>query len=292
MSKRSARGVFGNIISRLGNLFPHDPFEFIINGQTIRSSIPEAVSLSPLVAESLENDNSFCCLQLSDPEIELVHLSYLQQLVLGETIVLEKQCQHAMMKLCSHLHLVDLEKYFFNLWITTTQPTPARQAASLSDAALSDVRGDCASNFPLHSDDELSWLSHDSLASILSDKNIKVESEDWLLRQILSHDRDIGLLEHVQFAYLSADGLAYFAGEFSFVDLTEPIWLSILAGFETLCRSSSKSNPSPRSLKSSQARAPGPAGSAWGGASGFTAKPAGSFGAKPAGIVFGAAQPK
>jgi hypothetical protein len=221
----------------------------------------EAVILSPLVFDSFLNDLSISSVNISESEIETIHFSFLQRLVRGEAIVVKKEMQRPLMKICSHLGNVDLEKYVFNLWSSNSdsnsdsdsnsnQDSESRwdpRAATLSDAALTDARRECALNFAQHSDEEISWLSQNALESILSDAKVRVQSEDWVFEMILSQGRDPSLFEYVQFGYLSLEGILHFVREFSFNDITEAIWLSVLKGIETIRQGSRESKGNPRS---------------------------------------------
>jgi hypothetical protein len=217
-----------NIFHRLKSLFPCDPFTFIVNGTPFATDIFDAVAISPAVYERLCDDMSNTDFTISDDEIDTTHFTYLLALLSGEDFMLNKSMRRPLISLCRQLQNPELEQFFFSLWPFGSSP-PEDVHVSLRDVFLHNPRSVSASNFGMHSADDIALLEIETLHAVLSSDSLKLESEDWLLRLLLF---DLGpqyasLLDYVRYEYLSSEGIALFLDQISFCDVTDAIWNSL-----------------------------------------------------------------
>jgi hypothetical protein len=79
---------------------------------------------------------------------------------------------------------------------------------------------------------ELSQFSVDALDDLLSNTSIRIESEDALLRLILSLDPSYSpLLRHIHFPFLTPDGIRQFCDHFDYRDFFESLWCKFILRF-------------------------------------------------------------
>jgi hypothetical protein len=216
----------------------------VINGTKIESDLFEAALLSPAVHEKLLIDISTKQFAICDHDIDPTDFLSLQRLVCGENVVFCKTARTSLVLLSRRLGNIDLEKFFFGLWLLNSSSSSSTDAISMNIMDLMMTRSTTvsASTFYLHSMEDISLLTVDTLDDILSSDSLRLKSEDVLLKLLLelgsTHSQ---LLRHVRFEFLSNESISDLATTFSYVDLTESIWEGILVRLKGIYDSSIRS---------------------------------------------------
>jgi hypothetical protein len=235
---QSARGrnpsAFASILSgalaRLRATSLLDSFTFIINGAEIVVGFDEAVILCPKAHQHLAADFSLRTFVVEDENINPTHFGLLQQLIAGESFTMRKDMRRSLILLCQRLGNVELEQLLFGLTLPLNSSPSGEVTVNLWNFA--------ASGSPLAIDprlfyrytgDDLDVLDLATLNDILSDDRLRLENEDSLVRILF----DLGpghssLFHHVRFEFLTADGIADFADNFDYTQLTREIWEHLL----------------------------------------------------------------
>jgi hypothetical protein len=200
-------------VSLLQEGLPCGEFTFIVNDKPFRTSIAEAVLLSPAVCDQLQVDACARRFVIWDPEIVSTDFCSVQRLFSGDAdTVLQKSHQKSLIRLSQQLCNVYLERFFFTMWNRCT-----------FDCAmtLSSVFATC-SLVSLRSVSDLLLLSVDALDDLLSSESFLVDSEDALLR-LLAPLRHSLLLRHIRWEFVSAAAIASLCEE-----STESLWLAVV----------------------------------------------------------------
>jgi hypothetical protein len=153
-----------------------------------------------------------------DSEIDSSDFTSLQNLLSGEEITLQKSHQKSLVLLSRQLCNVGFEQLFFGQW-----------SDSVGDISVTLSNGFTArSRVDFQSASHVSLLSVDALDDLLSSESFDVDSEDALLRILLTIKHQ-GLLRHIRLAFLRAETIStLFADPASFCP-TEWLWRSVLA---------------------------------------------------------------
>jgi hypothetical protein len=230
-------------IDRLMDFVAHDSFTFIVEGEHHASTFAEAISLSPIVHESLRSNplhtafvfrgtsiksatfrdfldfaRSRDCVSLSrDGVLSFVSISGQlgnDRLALALLSSLGPDCETDGAPLSSSKALHSVSDF----------PTGGRDG--YFDSAAVDR---CAAKFSSYSTDELRSLGGRTLHRLLSSDCLVVESEDALLRLLL--DLDVNRCDffgYIEVSFLSMEGLGIFLREVTFDDLCESIWSKVV----------------------------------------------------------------
>jgi hypothetical protein len=82
-----------------------------------------------------------------------------------------------------------------------------------------------SSHFYSYSRSDLSLLSIESLSSLLSEDELVIETEDWLLELILELGPSYySLLDYVRYEFLSSNGISQFCDHIDCSEITGKIW--------------------------------------------------------------------
>jgi hypothetical protein len=235
--------MISKTVQRLRSAISCDSFTFIINGTEVESDLLEAVRLSPAVHEQLLADKSTRNFVICDSEIDPRHFSCLQQLISGESISIHRSFRKSLLLLCRQLYNMELEEFFFGLWFDDCSSSLSETITmNLVDVLTRTARSVSASNFYLHSNEDISLLTIDALEDLLSSDSLRIESEDALLRQLLELGSGyLSLVRHIRFEFLSSKGIEFFVAHFRYFDLTESIWEGICVRLKGICDSSIQS---------------------------------------------------
>jgi hypothetical protein len=164
-------------------------FAFVVNGAVIESDIAEAAALSPFVREQLSVD--YCAREfvLCESSVGPSAIASFQNFVSGSAI----SVGHSEVLLSGHFGNARLECHFLVC-------AKAGIAATLSQTVIEKRMAFESADF--------AGLSFEPLDDLLLRSSVMIESEDDLLRVILSFRSYRFLLKHIQPGFLSAESVS------------------------------------------------------------------------------------
>jgi hypothetical protein len=207
---------FPDGLSRVSDVVPSDEFVICVNGEESTLSLVEAVFLSPRVFSALKSDPTIRFLEITDDEIEGKHVVDLLNFVRGGVLKLTKSSRLSLVRLSRELRNRDLTQLFLGV---------------RDDETINERVGDLRIGFDLtvHSRDDLFVVDVDTLEDVFRSDRLRIESEDWLLYLILDLGCEYrGLLDVVKYEFLSPEGLSKFVDHFSYCEMTDDIWTSLV----------------------------------------------------------------
>jgi hypothetical protein len=213
-------------IRRLIDLFAENQFTFVVNGQEHPVRLVEAVLLSPHVASQFKMDNTTQRFVVDDDRLQKDSFSLLVSLIRSERVRITSSSRKSLILLCHKLGNRSLEIFivglpFGPLWneIVVEGGSPAELKTEIDLCSISS--------------EDLSFLDLETLESILSSDNLRIESEDWLLNLILSLGDDyLILLKQIKIEMLSDEGLLLFFDQIEYCDITCEIWNGLVRRFK------------------------------------------------------------
>jgi hypothetical protein len=201
---------------------PSLPFCFVVGGQRYHCSVLTATFLSGRIAGHLMTDPTLRDYQVTTPDCSHCFQQFLM-LGKGFSVPLTRANHLAFLQLSEELENRELYSLITNFLDSLSEKWTDDSDPSLKDwlrrfrdrfALNLDVSHEArfiASNLSSYSSDDLRSLSVDALAMVLSNENIKVETEDWLCRLLLQLDKPFfPLFEFVHFTFVSLPVLAKF----------------------------------------------------------------------------------
>jgi hypothetical protein len=136
--------------------------------------------------------------------------------------------RRSLILLSRHLENSALERLFFNLRFEMVSSEFFIHPFYSSDQTESNAT-DISCNLCSISTEDLSLLDIETLRGILSSESLRIESEDWLLKQLLKLGHDYSMLfEFVRFEFLSNESISLFVDHFEYYELSETIWHGIV----------------------------------------------------------------
>jgi hypothetical protein len=212
---------FQDGIKRIQNVIGSSEFKFVVNGNRVESTIIESVFLSPAVEALLLNDSETREFHIADKDVKLeAFLLILDFIRFGGVSQSSRSfsSQKSLFSICDHLHHHKLKLLAL---ISPDILIPSSDFDIIID--------EFASNFYQHSKSNLLEFPIALLDSILSNRKLKIQNEDWLLDLFLSGGSEfMTLFSHLKVEFLSLNGMKRFCEEIQYCDLTECIWNGIV----------------------------------------------------------------
>jgi hypothetical protein len=189
-----------HLVDALGDIH----FTFAVNWHRYLVSVVEGILLSPHILPDLDHDSTRKAFEINDFRINDRHFSDLLQFVRCETVSISVSSRKSLILLLRHLGNFSLEQVFVGLRFENSSSLIELNIRSSSDFSGSSHSTDLCSL----SIDDFSLVDLATLETILSSEELRIESEDWLLKAILSLGSDhSSLLDFIRIEFLSDEGL-------------------------------------------------------------------------------------
>jgi hypothetical protein len=154
-------------------------------------------------------------LEIEDNSIDCGHVRDLVALVEGKTVKVTASSRLSLIKLSCAFQNSDLTRLLFDL--------PSQ------DSIIESRKTSVGFDLTVHAREELFLLDVDTLGLILTNEELRIESEDWLMKLILELGEGYrSLLSYVKYEFLSAEGLSTFLDNFEHSEMTKDIWCSLV----------------------------------------------------------------
>jgi small GTP-binding protein len=207
-------------IDRLNDLIEGERFNFVINGTECFTTLIESVLISPQVFCLIQSDPTTRLFEISDERIEAQFFSDLIRLIRGEIVRITSGSRKSLILFCRQFGNSSLEKYIFSLKIQNSESEIVVNSNEMEALILGDF-----SSFSIQ---DLSLLDIEILEEMLSDPELRIPSEDWLVHTIIELGSSFsGLFQFVRFEFLSQRGMSELVDNFEYPSLTEKIWIGI-----------------------------------------------------------------
>jgi hypothetical protein len=167
-------------IDRLNEMIERERFTFVVNGNECFVSIVEAILLSPKVFELIQSDPTTNQFEICDEKIETDFFSDFICLIRGEIMKLTSRSRKSMLLFCNHIGNEPLAEFFFSLRITDSKAEIVMNLTEIESSNVFDLT--------LSEIEDFSLIDCETLEEILSNPELRIKSEDWLLRTILKFD--------------------------------------------------------------------------------------------------------
>jgi hypothetical protein len=208
-------------IDRLLEIVDPEEFEFIVNEEHLKSTLAEAVLISPIISERLKADPANHVFHFPTTVIESKQFSAFLDLIRNrEEWKLSSENQAAFLSICNFLGNECLSLIFLQ---------------SISQTSEMNIE-DCAAAFSSYSVNELRNLSKEILHSLLSSPSLTIECEDSLLQTLINLGPDyFEFWCYIEVSFLSTQGISQFVEIFPFEELTESHWKKIVDRLLDVC---------------------------------------------------------
>jgi hypothetical protein len=239
--------ILHSSLDRLLEFVNRDSFTFFVNGESIDSTIAEAISISPSIFELLRSNPlnfSFSITSKSYDSsdfrsfLDFARCRASARIPRGRALSFISICgslgnESLSLALLSSLHRKSAGALRF-----TSSGESGRDSVSGNSAVAAGTRkaicestiDECASQFYSYSAEDLGFLDCETLHRLLSSEFLSIESEDWLLRLLLDLGVDrFDFLGHIEPSFLSSSGLSLFLDEVQFDDVSEAIWSQVIS---------------------------------------------------------------
>jgi hypothetical protein len=232
--------ILQSSMDRLLAFLKSDSFTFLVNGETLESTVAEAISISPRVFELLSANPLNQSFSITSDLIQSADFGlFLSFSRCRDLVRIPRSRILSFVSICG---LLGNEQLSLALLSSLTPLSREPGTKGKGPAICEGTVEECASQFYSYSADNLRFVDRQTLHRLLSSEFLLIESEDWLLRVLL----DIGVdrfefFDHIEVSLLSSSGLSLFVEEVKFDDLSEAIWLQILSRLKGLCPESVKS---------------------------------------------------
>jgi hypothetical protein len=228
-------------IDRLLELLPNEEFTFIVNGEQLKTTLSEAVLISPIISERLKTDpmNREFYIESDEIEIEMKQFSVFIDIIRNRNEwIFSTEDGIAILSICKligndQLSLFVLGSVHCDISSKSLSLNVCKsEVMNISEKSVED----CASKFNSYSTEELRNIPKQLLHSLLSSPSLAIESEDSLLQQLI----DLGseYFEYwcyLEIAFLSTEGISEFAKAFPFEELRSTHWEKIVDRLIGVC---------------------------------------------------------
>jgi hypothetical protein len=265
-------------LERLFYFLKGDVFTFVVNGESLESTVAEAVLLSPNVYESLQSDPNIRTFVVSGDTLNVHSFRHFQDIVLGrDHHCFSNSVGLSFLSLCQLLGNERLSLLFLNvlrllsLSKSTSKSDSDSDSKSVSSAvadssigsvmsntiartdADADGSGDCivfdyvandfcASRFDSHSIKQLQRLDKRTLHNLLGSSSLRINTEETLLQILIDLGSDyFEFFSYLEVSLLSSDGLSLFVDQLPFDELTVDIWSKVVDRLKGICKSDLRS---------------------------------------------------
>jgi hypothetical protein len=220
--------VLQNGIDRLLEIISPEEFEFIVKGEHLKSTLLEAVLISPIISESLKSDPMIREFHIVSDEIEATTFSVFLELIRNrEGWIFLSANEIEFLSICKLLGNESLSLIFLE---SNSQSSNVSECSESGKIEICEKNiEDCASQFSSYSIDELRNLPKQTLHSLLSSDSLKIESEDFLLERLIDLGSDyFEYWNYIEISFLSSEGISQFVKVFPFEELRSSHWEKII----------------------------------------------------------------
>jgi hypothetical protein len=223
MSKRSdppSAWFLGDGITRLIDAIGGINFTFTVNGYGYSVSVIEAILLSSRILPELENDCTRARFEINDSRIDHQYFNDLLQFVRCETVSITASSRRSLLLLSRYLGNASFEQVFFGLQFESALHSIELNFCSPFSSLLADTK-----DLSSMSIEDFSLLDIETIQTILSSEDLRLESEDWLLKAIISLGSNYSsLLDFVRIEFLTEHGIREFFDHFGYCEISEGVW--------------------------------------------------------------------
>jgi hypothetical protein len=223
-----------------------------VKGETMKSTLAEAVLISPIIFGNLQTNpmnrefhfsNDELSPKIFEQFIELIRHRDRNRNPDHGSINFSIEHKLDFLLVCrslgnERLSLIFLDSIHSNHSNLTS--TVNESQSNVSGMIEIDMKGEyyesCASQFYSYSTDELRTLSKQTLHKILSSESLAIESEDTLLLTLIDLGCDYcDFWCYIEISFLSDDGISRFVDTLSFEELTMNLWCKIVSRLIGFC---------------------------------------------------------
>jgi hypothetical protein len=229
-------------VDRLMDFVSRDPFTFVVNREKHESTVLEAISLSPIVHESLRSNPLRALFEFPGTSITSKDFGdFLDFTRSRGCVALSRDRILSFVSISGQLGNDCLAFALFSSVGSGCGVDGAPIAAAAPASAADFLTGDrdgyfdpaavdrCAAKLSSYSVEELRLLDDQTLHRLLSSERLVVESEDALLRLLVALDVNRSeFFGHIEVSFLSMEGLSLFLSKVKFDDLCEEIWSQVI----------------------------------------------------------------
>jgi hypothetical protein len=171
--------IFRQGLQCANDVFDQQEFAFVINGQTVDTSLFEAVMLSPFAYEAFESDRSCNQFTISSDAASASAFSLLRRIAGGAEVTPDASSSRSAIALARALGDRSLELASLALFLGSE---PDAASPLMGRVPLEEI---CAQSFEQCSFDDLLALGVGTLDGILGSESLVISSEDSLLGTLL-----------------------------------------------------------------------------------------------------------
>jgi hypothetical protein len=229
-------------IDRLLELIPNEEFTFIVKGESLKTTLSEAVLISPIISERLKTDPTNHEFYFGSDEIEMKQFSGFIVLIRNRNeCIFSREAEIGLLSICK---LIGNEKLSLLILGSVHCDISSKSLSSYVCELESSEKikicemniEDCASKLSSYSTDELRKLPKQILHSLLSSPSLIIESEDSLLQQLIDLGSDyFEYWDYIEIAFLSTQGISQFVENFPFEELRTSHWEKIVDRLIGVC---------------------------------------------------------
>jgi hypothetical protein len=207
-------------IDRLLEMIQSEDFMFLVKGQEVKSTIAEAVLISPIIFEKLKMNPMDPTFSFVSDEISP------KQLEQFLALIRDHNCESHNFSMKDELDFLSVCKSFGNDRLSLIILCSVH-SNSTSDIVSQKIEFDleididsCASQFSSYSIDEVRNLSKQTLHNFLSSQSLGIESEDSLLQTLIDLGCDyFEFWCYIEVSFLSDEGISRFVDSLRFEEL-------------------------------------------------------------------------
>jgi hypothetical protein len=234
-------------IDRLLELVPNEEFTFIVKGERLKTTLCEAVLISPIISERLKIDPMNREFSIESDEIEMKQfLTFVDFIRTREEYNFSREEELAILSICKmigneRLSLLILESVHCGISNESKSSSDCESGPSRKMSHSEKIVESCASQFNSYSTEELRALPKQILHSILSSPSLFLESEDSLLQRLIDLGSDyFEYWCYIELIFLSREGISQVVEKFPFEELSYLHWEKIVSRLvnhddESLC---------------------------------------------------------
>jgi hypothetical protein len=207
---------------RLFDVFQSDKFVFRVNGESVNTTVIEAVLISSKVHENLRSSPGACTFCINDTNITATNFRrFLEFVHSGVLSIFSREELLSFLSICG---LLGNEQLTFLLI-----ESQKMESVEHSEPLKGQFCDHCASHFHSYSVDLLRRLSKSTLHNVVNSPFLKLEDEDEFLRLLIDLGPDyLEFWNYIEVINLTADGLSLFVDKLDFDSLNELLWQKVI----------------------------------------------------------------
>jgi hypothetical protein len=229
--------AFQDGFERLLKGIESEEFVFIVNGESLKSTVFEAIFISPKIDENIRNCPGFNTFCIDDKSITIKDLSRFIDFVHSRVFQnFSREEQFSFVSIC---RLFGNESLTFllieSLRITTDMKGTTKEESFVFPSPSKTLEltsfdvNHCASNFYLYSVELLRNVSKSMLHNIVKSPFLKLVNEDEFLKVLIELGSEyLEFWNYIEVVNLTSDGISLFVDNLDFNELSESIWEQII----------------------------------------------------------------